>query len=416
MCGDHVRTDSSFDKLSDHVEQHSTGASDVSRAIRKTLKNGSPHAQKRALTILEALVESGSPKFQKNFADDRLVDRLRYLSQSEFTSPGVRRKLMLILLSWHRHFMKNPEMSRVANLYFLCGGVDRVPEVGHEHGEVSSVEHVVKPGNQPDIFVNSAGRLLSVEGVLQNGTAEANELIAAMKRVDRSQQDLLSDIEVQQHVSNVLDEQKSIVQFIHVVQDEEYLSRLIDTNDKLVDALHSLQIAATGGPVEDEPLGKQRASTGEADFATLAARRLSEMKGSGEGLSWLPLSRRVDEALLTNSGIATASASRGPPPEEYDTESEPDVAQEQLRVNSEVVPTVADAGPSPTAAVPTEPHAVPAIGISPPSVSTAEPTASGAQPSVDVAGVTGASADQRALPTELSSGLSMLGKPVGRSQ
>ena len=103
MCGDHVRTDSSFDKLSDHVEQHSTGASDVSRAIRKTLKNGSPHAQKRALTILEALVESGSPKFQKNFADDRLVDRLRYLSQSEFTSPGVRRKLMLILLSWHRH-------------------------------------------------------------------------------------------------------------------------------------------------------------------------------------------------------------------------------------------------------------------------------------------------------------------------
>ena len=54
----------SIDELVEIISSHPESVSDTSRAIRKALKNEDPNVQKRALTILEALVEFASREFQ----------------------------------------------------------------------------------------------------------------------------------------------------------------------------------------------------------------------------------------------------------------------------------------------------------------------------------------------------------------
>jgi hypothetical protein len=51
------------------------------------------------------------------FADDHLTDALKSLASDHSVDPKVRRKLLLILLSWKNQFKDDPKMSLVAGLY-----------------------------------------------------------------------------------------------------------------------------------------------------------------------------------------------------------------------------------------------------------------------------------------------------------
>lgn len=54
----------SIDELVEIISKHPETVPDASRAIRKALKDNDPNVQKRALTILEALVEFAPRGFQ----------------------------------------------------------------------------------------------------------------------------------------------------------------------------------------------------------------------------------------------------------------------------------------------------------------------------------------------------------------
>ncbi|WFD35738.1 hypothetical protein MCUN1_002599 [Malassezia cuniculi] len=321
-----------IDELVETISRNAHSAAEVSRAIRKALKNEDPHVQKRALTVLEALVEFSSREFQTTFLDDKLHTRIRYLALSEPTPPGVRRKLMLILLSWHRHFMRDPDMTVVARLYVECGGVERVPEVGHIHGEpinatAPAITVTQAPAPRRDLpslvshrLSTANAELTSVSGTIKFAEKNANELLEAITSA-RGGTDILLDDRVRMLVNSLLSEQKRVVSYIHVVQDEEFLAKLVDTNDKIIDVLNRLQLAAAGGEVKTHPLGTINEDD-EADVAVQAFRRLSVQDNS------VPpnvLSVEVDQAIVTNSGFATAAPSRGATVDDYNSdESEAD--------------------------------------------------------------------------------------------
>lgn len=130
----------SIAELSDTVNRTEGAEKLVAPSIHKHLEGDSIHAQKRALTVLEGLVEMGTPQFQRmciiltpeSFATPELRRALVTTARSLATDNGVRRKLMLMLLSWHRHFMRDPKMTVVSSLYGLCGGVDRKPMLPNE--------------------------------------------------------------------------------------------------------------------------------------------------------------------------------------------------------------------------------------------------------------------------------------------
>lgn len=67
--------------------QGSQGTTEAARAIRKKLKYGNVHRQLRALVILRSLTENAGKNFQLNWADQRLLDRLREMATD--VSPGA---------------------------------------------------------------------------------------------------------------------------------------------------------------------------------------------------------------------------------------------------------------------------------------------------------------------------------------
>jgi len=81
-----------------------------------------------------------------------------------------------------------------------------------------------------------------VDGTIESTNGETSDLLAAMVNAKQRNVPLLEDATVRTHTMTVLELQKSIVRFIHTVNDEDYLSRLVLANDKIVDVLQRLQM------------------------------------------------------------------------------------------------------------------------------------------------------------------------------
>ncbi|KAG6015900.1 hypothetical protein E4U41_004545, partial [Claviceps citrina] len=70
--------------------QATTGPGEAARAIRKKLKYGTPHRQIRALVLLDGLIQNAGPGFQRGFADEPLLERLRVCGTSGLSDPALR--------------------------------------------------------------------------------------------------------------------------------------------------------------------------------------------------------------------------------------------------------------------------------------------------------------------------------------
>ncbi|WFD00376.1 hypothetical protein MYAM1_003124 [Malassezia yamatoensis] len=295
----------------------------VSRAIRKQLKCGQVHQQKRALTVLEGLVEMGSKQFQHEFANDKLAERIKYLSNSPTCDAGVRRKLMLILLSWRRHFMHDPSMAFVTSLYGQCGGIDHTAmlSTARAHREIETRQAENEPSG---IREATRSGITSVDGTIHAAESNSQLLLEAMVDAKSRPSPILEDQLVQALVDNVLVVQKELVRYIHTVNDEEYLDKLVRANDQIVDVLQRLQSASFGGPLPTHPLGTEPAE--KQNIIEQAVRRLSRVAELDE-LDQAPtnpnpgLSSQIDASLVANSGFTSKAPSRAPV-EDYDTDSD----------------------------------------------------------------------------------------------
>lgn len=300
LCSDKY-AETSYDgigELSDLIESKQHPEEDVTRAITHHLLGDSVSAQKRALTVLEGIVEMGQPAFQRSFATPDLVRALRSISSTYGTDNGVRRKLMLMLLSWHRHFMRDPEMAHVSSLYGLCGGVER------EHLVPPKAEQQPRPQHRAVDLLHSSGS--SVEGTLEASNRETEALLQSIVAASKSNVPIMENEDVKTHAMLVLELQKEVVQYIHTVGDADYVVTLIDANDKIVDVLQRLQDAAAGVPVQTHAPGTLPSS--KEELIMNASRRLSV-----PDIVHTPaneLLRDIDHSLMIHSGFTTAAPSR----------------------------------------------------------------------------------------------------------
>lgn len=97
--------------------QDTAGATEAARAIRKKLKYGSVHRQLRALTLLDGLIQNAGPRFQRTFADETLLERLRVCGTSDLSDPDVRKKCSELFRSWASDYKNTPGLERIAKLY-----------------------------------------------------------------------------------------------------------------------------------------------------------------------------------------------------------------------------------------------------------------------------------------------------------
>ena len=99
------------------IKLQASGPTEAARAIRKKLKYGNVHRQLRALTLLDGLIQNAGSRFQRSFADEMLLERLRVCGTSDLADPDVRKKCSVLFRSWAAEYRGTPGMERLAHLY-----------------------------------------------------------------------------------------------------------------------------------------------------------------------------------------------------------------------------------------------------------------------------------------------------------
>jgi len=103
--------------LVEAIKLQATGPAEAARAIRKKLKYGNVHRQIRALTILDGLIQNAGPRFQRTFADEMLLERLRVCGTSDLSDPLVKMKCKELFRQWAAEYKNTRGLEQVAALY-----------------------------------------------------------------------------------------------------------------------------------------------------------------------------------------------------------------------------------------------------------------------------------------------------------
>ncbi|EMD41873.1 hypothetical protein CERSUDRAFT_79493 [Gelatoporia subvermispora B] len=329
--------DEAYDGIPEIVESiniQATGPAEASRAIRKKLKHGDSHQQYRALVILKALVENGGHTFQTSFADAQLTDAIKHLASDPGTDPKVKKKLLAVLAAWHSQFKDESGMSLVANLYKQCKPVTRAQVQKQQIAQVQEglgldysyiqkqaekerkkrdeekrkqeekarrkkeeKERREKPKIKPKRPFNFEEEKPQILTAIANASQASNNLVNAITLVNTEHDSLQTNERVQDCLANAKLARKQIVRYVQLVENEDMIGTLIDTNDRIIAALESydmlvkanlteqdvrdVQEGLAAAKIQDTELGKlqekQRAaiqrSQGRASSATLLASR-----------------------------------------------------------------------------------------------------------------------------------------------
>ncbi|KAH7930500.1 hypothetical protein BV22DRAFT_1054598 [Leucogyrophana mollusca] len=324
-------------EIVDSIGLQPTGPAEASRALRKKIKHGDAHHQYRALVILSALVENGGHKFQTTFADGQLTDAIKQLASDPSTDPKVKKKLLAVLLSWNNQFKSDPSMSMVAGLYRQCRPVDRrshgysnstdvdkmwgedpaeterrrkereEKELAKKRAKQAKEEAKEKarkaeedarrkksrPKRAPFSFEAEKPKILTS---IANASQASSNLVNAIMLVNAEKESVVTNERVQQCLANAKAVRKPIVRYIQIVENEEVIGALIETNERIIAALQmydNLSTADSSTPV-DPTAGAQ---------AALAGTHISEPQGSGE-LTRLQQRQRAEVARIKQQRIS----------------------------------------------------------------------------------------------------------------
>ena len=94
---------SGIPELVEVIKLQGTGPTEAARAIRKKLKYGTVHRQIRALVLLDGLIQNAGPRFQRTFADEPLLERLRVCGTSNLSDPDVKKKCRELFRQWSQY-------------------------------------------------------------------------------------------------------------------------------------------------------------------------------------------------------------------------------------------------------------------------------------------------------------------------
>ena len=103
--------------LVEAIKLQATGPAEAARAIRKKLKYGNIHRQLRALALLDGLIQNAGSRFQRTFADEMLLERLRVCGTADLSDPLVKDKCKVLFRQWASEYKNVRGLEQIAALY-----------------------------------------------------------------------------------------------------------------------------------------------------------------------------------------------------------------------------------------------------------------------------------------------------------
>jgi hypothetical protein len=258
------------------------GPREASRAIRKKLKYGNVHRQLRALTILDGLIQNAGSRFQRSFADEALLERLRFCGTAALSDPEVKKKCRELFAAWATEYKNTPGMAQVAKLHRETprrkqvvtqneskalketenpfgedddddddskpsqagpsGGHSRVSSLSSPPGkQPSPANYDTKKAKKDKKSKKSKFNLAAEQEQMKTAIAEASiaatNLTNTLQTINR-ESERISDNQIASHRFEECKKlRRKILRYIHHVEAEEWLGGLINANDALITAL-----------------------------------------------------------------------------------------------------------------------------------------------------------------------------------
>ncbi|KAF4312628.1 VHS domain-containing protein [Botryosphaeria dothidea] len=264
-----------------------SGPTEAARAIRKKLKYGSVHRQLRALTILDGLIQNAGPRFQRAFADEPLLERLRILARDDMVDPDVRAKCNVLFRQWAVAYKGKPGLERIAALYKQLPQTRRpqphqskviketeadadstpsspITESRPSRSSSSAATSSTKVSFTPAAPVSTSSSFFShkekkhkksksqpfnlekekpkmMETIAAASVASTN-LLNALQLINREQQRVSENPGVVKLFDSCKQLRRQILRYIQLVESDQWIGSLLSANDELVKALMSFEI------------------------------------------------------------------------------------------------------------------------------------------------------------------------------
>jgi hypothetical protein len=251
------------------------------------------HRQLRALTILDALISNAGPRFQRTFADEPLLERLRLMPRDDMVDPDVRAKCNTLYREWAQNYKSTPGLTQIATLYKQLPQTRKlqpsqsrvIRETEAEAARESRISPPSSPiGHSPSNSLSQAsssrGQRASIgpgstssgssffgrskdkdkkgngkhkpfnlereKGAMLEVIAEASiastNLINAIKLINRESQRVSENAECRRRFDRCKSLRRRVLRYIQLVESEQYIGGLLSANDELVKALMAYEV------------------------------------------------------------------------------------------------------------------------------------------------------------------------------
>ncbi|KAM0723430.1 hypothetical protein Q7P37_000416 [Cladosporium fusiforme] len=268
------------------IRIQASGPTEAARAIRKKLKYGNPHRQIRALVILDGLIQNAGSRFQRAFADEPLLERLRILARDDVADAQVRQKCKVLFIQWANAYKSTAGLERIAVLYkelpkssrpvaarqkVLQDDVahdsdgDHSPSPTQGRSRASSSVNPAGPAHRPvtltptntsftsklsksknkerkqDPF-NLAKEKDNMTSAIAKSSMASINLLNGLQLVNRETERVSENEEVQRRFKACKQLRREILRYIQFVESDEWIGSLVNANDELVKALTAYEI------------------------------------------------------------------------------------------------------------------------------------------------------------------------------
>lgn len=262
-------------------------------------KYGNPHRQIRALVILDGLIQNAGSRFQRAFADEPLLERLRLMPREETVDPQVREKCKVLFVQWANAYKNTAGLESIANLYkelpksqrpaaarqkvlreseniFESDGERDAPSAAsssskHHHGG-SHVDHAAgrsspaSSSNRPVTLTptstgfgskrskgknkfGSSGKPFNLarekenmtNAIAQSSIASTN-LLNGLQLINRETERVSENAEIARRFETCKSLRRQILMYIQHVESDDWIGSLVNANDELVKALTAYEI------------------------------------------------------------------------------------------------------------------------------------------------------------------------------
>lgn len=219
------------------------------------------------------MIQNAGDRFQRQFADEALLERLRIAATDSVSDPQVKHKCKQLFGQWSASYKNTPGMERVAGLYkqlpirkqpanqakakvLRDSANNKEPPMGHtvsvstgggpaqilsspkdKESKVKKREKKIR--DRPFDLQREKPEMLET---LASVSVASTNLLNALKRVDRETQRVSEDAEVLNRFDTCKYLRREILRYIQHVESEEYLGSLIHANEELVTALMAFEV------------------------------------------------------------------------------------------------------------------------------------------------------------------------------